>query len=158
VKEYSFPSPAMNSIVTAPKYSVDLMTGITMGPGILGSIGNASVGGIRKAGIKGMADLAKGAGKVYGTDLAMDQLTMEQPYSLALHSANNDGDVSNYFSPIEASNVGAAPGRAGDGQYRTAFNAFKADQRAETINKLLEFQQLRFPRGELNTEPRMKGK
>lgn len=139
VKEYSFPSPVTNSLLTAPKYSVDLMSGVTMGP--------AFAGAFRKSGMKGLAQM-------YATDAAMDQLTMEQPYSLALHSANNDGDVSDYFSPMQASNVGVAPGRPGDSQYRAGFNDFKAKQRSETIDKLLKFQQERFPVGQLQTEPK----
>jgi hypothetical protein len=142
VSEYGFPSPVTNSLLTAPKYSVDLMSGVTMGP--------AFAGAFRKSGLKGLAQM-------YATDAAMDQLTMEQPYSLALHSANNDGDMSNYFSPIQASNVKAEPGRPGDSQYRAAFNDFKAEQR-KVIDELLRYQQMYHPMDKLQMEPRMKEK
>jgi len=140
VKEYSHPSQAWNSIANAPKYSVDLMTAA--------SLGAAAPGVYAKHGIKGLAGM-------YAADAVMDQATTEQPYSMLLHSANNDGNMANYFSPIQQSNVGVAPGKAGNSQYRAGFDDFKAKQR-ENINFLLDFQKKNFPLGQLQTEPKMR--
>jgi hypothetical protein len=141
VKEYSFPSPAWNTVANAPKYSVDL-------PTIL-SFGSAAPGIIRKSGIRGLASL-------YAADAVLDQATMEQPYAMTLHSANNDGDLSNYFKPFPQSNVSDDPGRPGDSTYRADFGQFKEKQR-DSIRKLLEYQQRHHPLDKLQMEPRKAG-
>lgn len=136
VKEYSFPSPAWNSVATAPAYSLDTITLSTMGAGLPANIAK---NGVRR--------LATGL----AADLATDQLT-EQPFGASLYSANNEGSLAGYFSPFTKSNVSDNPGMPGDGgQYRQDFNAFKSRQGSQ-IRSLLDYYRANHPNEELQIE------
>lgn len=140
VQKYSFPSPALNNLATAPAYSLDTIT--------LGTLGASAPYTIAKHGIKALA-----GGLML--DLATDQ-PFEQSFAGTLYGASNQGDMSGYFAPYTKSNVSENPGAPGDGgQYRKKFEQeFKPTQN-KNIEWLRDYYQTSHPRGELQIERNM---
>ncbi len=160
VKEYSFPSPAWNAVATAPAYSLDTITLLTMGANlpsnILKSSAKTAARNIAQRGATGgllgiIPGTALDVSRSAGWDLTTDQLT-EQPFGASLYSASNEGSLAGYFSPFTKSNVSDNPGMPGDGgQYRKDFNAFKSRQ-GNQIKSLLDYYRANHPNEELQIE------
>jgi hypothetical protein len=140
VKEYSFPSPAWNSLATAPAYSLDTITASTMGLGLPANIAKSGV---------------RGATRGLLTDFVLDQPS-EQGFGAGFYSANNDGDLSGFFQPFTKSNVSDDPGKPGDGgQYRKQFYEEFKPQQQNDIRMLRDYYNANHPSGQLQIERNM---
>jgi len=128
VDEYSFPSPALNLVATAPKYYLDAPTVATLGAAAPFAMARGTAGA-----------MAKMAAKDMFTDMAFQ----EYPLGAGLHFAEQPyaSDPMQFFKPIKVGDVlddKGMPANPNDPRYPEFFDAFTKGQQ-KLLGGLLDY-------------------
>lgn len=138
VKEFSYPSPMWNNVVSAPKYWLDVPTLATLGASVPLAAAQGGLGGLAKSVV---------------ADFMRDQATTEQPFAAATYTSQSPYNTNPgmLFRPQEFGHItkedengNEVSIRANDPDWLKHADAYEA-RRADNIRKLREFQKRWYP-------------